>query len=421
MAKDYVMPKLAMAMNEGTVAQWMAAEGDLLRPGDTVMAVETEKVTYEVESPHEGYLHIVVPEGETVPVETLVGRFADSEEELKSLQQQVQTEDSAKPTKAAPSAELTEAAPSAPVAAVAGTAEIRGKNGRVIASPLARKLATDYGVNLATLKGSGPGGRIVKRDILEARERGTGRMETIAAGPMREKARIPFGGARATIAERMIGSLHTAAQVSSGWESDITDLLRMRGNFIAREKQLGTKVSMNAFIVRAIVAAVRQVPICNAALLGDEIVIYDNVNLGIAIAMPGQSEWGSSLMVPVLKNVDAMGVVDIDKEMKALIEQARNGELSSDQMSDATITLSSTAGIAPPGLTTCPVLNMPNAVIVGPSTAIERPVIRAGEVVVRTMMPMSMTFDHRVLDGEPAALFMKHLHDCLEKPELMLA
>jgi pyruvate/2-oxoglutarate dehydrogenase complex dihydrolipoamide acyltransferase (E2) component len=195
----------------------------------------------------------------------------------------------------------------------------------------------------------------------------------------------------------------------------------MRKHFVSREEQFGTSVSMNAFIIRAIVSAIRQVPIINAALRGDEIVIYENVNMGLAISLPGETPWDSNLMVPVIRNVNSMGVVEIDREMKALVERARNGQLGPDDMKDSTITLSSTAGLAPPGMSTSPVLNLPNAVIVGPSTPQEKPVSLNGEIVIRTMMPMSMTFDHRILNGEPAARFMKHLHECLEHPELMLA
>jgi pyruvate/2-oxoglutarate dehydrogenase complex dihydrolipoamide acyltransferase (E2) component len=219
----------------------------------------------------------------------------------------------------------------------------------------------------------------------------------------------------------MVQSLQEAAQLSSSWESDITDLLAMRKNFLAREEQLGTRVSFNAFLIKAMVCAIRQVPIANSCLQGDEIVIYDNVNLGMAISMPGSTDFDSGLVVAVLHNVDTMGVVAIDKAMKALIERVRSGNATPEDMTGATITLSSTAGLAPPGLKTTPVLNLPNAALLGPSTPIERPVVHNGEIAVRTMLPLSFTFDHRILDGEPAARCMSAVHECLEHPELMLA
>jgi pyruvate/2-oxoglutarate dehydrogenase complex dihydrolipoamide acyltransferase (E2) component len=195
----------------------------------------------------------------------------------------------------------------------------------------------------------------------------------------------------------------------------------MRKSFVAREEQLGTRVSFNAFLIKSMVYAVRQVPIANSCLEGDEIVIYDNVNMGIAISVAGSTPYDSGLMVAVLHNVERMGLVEIDRQMKSLIGRVRNGEATADDLSGSTITLSSTAGIAPPGLKTTPVLNLPNAALLGPSTPIERPVVRNAEVVVRTMLPLSFTFDHRMLDGEPAARCMNALHECLEHPELMLA
>jgi pyruvate/2-oxoglutarate dehydrogenase complex dihydrolipoamide acyltransferase (E2) component len=218
----------------------------------------------------------------------------------------------------------------------------------------------------------------------------------------------------------MMQSLQESAQLSSGWESDVTDLLAMRGKLVAREAALGTRVSVNALLARAMVYAIRQVPIANACIENGEIVIYNNINLGIAVAMPGTTQYDSTLVVAVLRNIESMGLAEIDTEMKELVKRVRSGSASAEDLSGSTITLSSTAGIAPPGMTTTPVLNLPNIALVGPSTPLEKPVFRDGEIVPRTMMPMSFTFDHRAIDGEPAARFMAALHDALENPELLM-
>jgi pyruvate/2-oxoglutarate dehydrogenase complex dihydrolipoamide acyltransferase (E2) component len=415
MAIDYSMPKLAMAMNEGTVNEWLVSEGDYVEQGQLLATIETEKVAYDVESPDAGYLHIVVAVGETVDCETLVAQFAASEEELAELQAGATAVQGA-------TADVAAAAPG-PVAEAAlevPATTVKNSGERIKASPLARKMAGDTGLDLALVNGTGPGGRIVKRDVLAAQERGVG-IAPVQTGGDRILARVPMQGMRKTIASRMVQSLQETAQLSSAWESDITDLLAMRKSFIAREEQLGTRVSFNAFLIKAMVYAVRQVPIANSCMAGDEIVIYDNVNMGIAISVPGSTQYDSGLMVAVLHNVQQMGVVEIDREMKALIGRVRNGQATADDLSGSTITLSSTAGIAPPGLKTTPVLNFPNAALLGPSTPVERPVVRNGEVVARTMLPLSFTFDHRMLDGEPAARCMNALHECLEHPELMLA
>jgi len=392
MAIDYVMPKLAMAMNEGTIAEWLVAHGEKVEKGQPLATIETEKVAYDVESPEAGFLSIVVEAGETVPCETLIARFADSADE------------------ALAGAAAEPAAPIAPSAPAPGT--------RVKASPLARKLAKDAGIELAHITGTGPGGRIVKRDVLAFEVTAPAAAHR---GGEQILAEIPLSGMRGAIASRMHESLHSGAQLTSNWESDITDLLARRKSFVEREEVLGTRVSFNAFLIRALVYAVRRVPMANACVVDDRITVYGNINMGIAISIPGASEYDSGLMVGVLRGVENMGVVDIDLAMRALVERVRSGNASAEDLSGSTITLSSTAGIGPPGLMSTPVLNMPNVALLGPSTPIERPVIVDGDVQVRTLLPLSFTFDHRALDGDPAARFMAALHDALEHPELLLA
>jgi pyruvate/2-oxoglutarate dehydrogenase complex dihydrolipoamide acyltransferase (E2) component len=293
---------------------------------------------------------------------------------------------------------------------------------RIKVSPVARKLAAETGVDLASVPATGPGGRIVKRDVLAATKNVSALSAPSAPVVSAESIRLPMKGTmRGTIARRMVESLHTAAQLSASWETDITRLLKARQKFLAMEDQLGTRVSINAFIARAMALALKQVPIANASIDGDDIVLNASVNIGVAIALPGKTEIDTRLVVPVLHNVEQLGVVEIDMRMKAMIARAREGTLTAEEMSGGTVTLSSTAGIAPPGLTSTPVLNLPNALLVGPSTPIERPVVRKGKIVARTMLPISATFDHRVLDGEPFSRFARALHDMLETPELMLA
>lgn len=408
MAIDYLMPKLAMAMNEGTVNEWLAAEGDYVEQGQLLATVETEKVSYDVESPDAGYLHIVVPAGETVDCETLLAQFAADEDELQQLQN-----GAVSPALAAPDVGSVQS-PAPKTAAMT----VAPGQGRVKASPLARKMAAAAGLELALLVGTGPGGRIVKRDILAAQQSAA---TAPAAVGDQVLARLPLQGMRKTIATRMTQSLRETAQLSSSWESDIDDLMALRQSFVEREEQLGTRVSFNAFLIKAVVYAIRRVPIANSCLVDDEIVIYDNVNMGIAVSIPGSTAYDSGLMVVVLHNVDRMGVVEIDREMKALIDRVRSGNATAEDLSGSTFTLSSTAGIAPPGLKTTPVLNQPNTALLGPSTPVQRPVVKDGEVLVRTLLPLSFTFDHRILDGEPAARWMSALHECLENPGLMLA
>ena len=419
MAKDYVMPKLAMAMNEGTVNEWLVSEGDYVEKGSIVAAIETEKTAYDLEAPESGYLHIILPVGETVDCGTLIGQFAESEDELTGLQSSAEAALDSGAAASADSAPTPAAADStpAPVALVSGKESMD----RIKVSPLARKLAADNGLALASIGGTGPGGRIVKRDVLAALESGIAQSPGLSAGGVFEKARIPLKGLRKTIANRMTESLQNSAQLSSFWESDITDMLAMRKKLVAREDQLGTRISVNAFLVKAIAYGIRQVPIANSCLEGDEIIIYDNINLGFAVSLPGRTEYDTALLVPVLRNVENLGLVELDLRMKELVARVRDGDFTDDDLSGSTITLSTTAGIAPPGHRSTPVLNLPNAVLVGPSTSVEKPGVVNGEVVPRTFLPMSVTFDHRILDGDPATRFMNAVHECLENPELMLS
>lgn len=418
MAIDYTMPKLAMAMNEGTIAEWLVSHGDYVEKGQALASIETEKVAYDVESPEEGYFHIVVEAGETVPCETLIAHFLATPDEAVGTATNGQSSSeeplSAHENTAAPTREAGSLATSAP-----GTDGAPKPGQRIKASPLAKKIAANAGMDIATITGTGPGGRIVKRDVLSAQTAQASKPQ--ATGGTRVLAELPLKGMRGTIASRMQQSLQSTAQLTSNWESDITALLAMRKSFVAREDALGTRVSFNAFLIKAMVYAIRQVPMANACLENELISIFENINMGIAISTQGSSEFDTGLMVGVLRDVDRMGVVEIDTHMRALIDRVRSGEATAHDLSGSTITLSSTAGIGPPGLMSTPLLNLPNVALLGPSTPVERIVPVKGKKKARTFLPLSFTFDHRALDGEPAARYMRALHDALENPELLLA
>ena len=425
MATNYVMPKLAMGMNEGTVVEWLVAEGQQVERGAALMQVETEKVAYDVEAPMAGWFHILVPAGQTVPVESVIGQFAASAEEYAQL--------SGGAAPAAPSAEpkvefndkltSTGAVMARAVAAPAAAAPVT-IGGRIKASPLARKLARDRSLDLATLTGSGPGGRIVKRDVLAAQVApATAAIAVAAPGTLTVKGTVPLKGMRGAIARRMTQSLQTAAQLSQFSEVDATRLLEARARFIANADAYGTRVSVNAFVVKAMAVACQAVPIANAGIVGDEIVLWHEVNVGIAVSLPGQGEWDSGLIVPVLRNAERKGLVQIDKELRDLATRAREGRLVPGETEGGTITLSPTAAMGGEAMYSwsTPVLNLPQALIVQPGMIMPRAVIHEGEIAKREMMPLSITFDHRVLDGDPVASFVVTLRRCLQAPELMLA
>ncbi len=417
----FVMPKLAMGMNQGTVNEWLVKDGDFVEKGQAFATVETEKVAYDLEAPEAGYFKGSLAAGETVAIETLICYFADSADELANISE------SSAPAEAAPAA--TESADNAPVEApkaVAADTQV-DRSQRIKATGIAKKLAADLGVDLYLVKGTGPQGRIKKQDVLDAAEAAkTAAPATapVASQPISEglsaKARVPYAGLRAAIGKNMVDQVLNRAMTNQNCEADVSEMLVLRKQLVAMEKQLGTKISVNALFIKAIACAARKVPICNASLMGEEIVIWDQVNVGFAITLPSSDGYTESLMVPVIKGADRLSVSEIDIEMKRLIGLARDGKLTPADMKDSTVTFTTTAGLAPAGTSGSPILNGDNVVILGVGGAKRKPAEYQGEIALRDMAPVMMTFDHRVVDGAPAARFLKHVAQYLEQPALML-
>ena len=421
MIRELILPQLAMGMSEGTIVEWMVPEGDLVQRDQPLVSIETEKVVTELPSPYSGYVHHVAKRGDVLPVEKLIGHIAETEAEYRTLG----AGNGILPTSAAP-APVGAKTPGVETAAAPDT-----RGGRVRASGLAKAIARQTGLDLASIGGSGPGGRIVRRDVEAAlAARSSAAVVTTvpaAAGAaknglaMREKARIPLAGMRKVIAERMVAAKQTAAHTYAFFEVDITKLLAARQTLLDRAEALGTKVSLTAFQIRAVALACRQVPICNATVGDDAITVWDNINVGLAVALPGKGDYDSGLVVPVIRNADIKSLLQIDAEIKTQVGRARKGELTAEDMADGTITMSSTGGFAP-GVwaVSTPLLNLPQVINFQPGSPIEKPVVVDGQVAVRSMLPCGLSFDHRAMDGAPAGKFVQTLVDLLAYPELML-
>ena len=420
MAREIVMPKLAMAMSEGTINDWKFATGDLVEAGQILLDIETEKVSYEIEATGSGYLQIVVPEGETVPVEQVIAYLSESLEEQVSLDG---LEDSCTPVPAVKT--TAEVTTEQPVAAVAAAGSVVAKDGRIIASPLAKKLAVINEVDLSQVDSTGPNGRIVKRDVLAAVENRK-KVSTPALAVttptsdvgLTVKATVPLTGMRKVIADNMMLSLSSTAQLTSTNEFDATELVQLRKRLLAKEEKLGLRISYNDIFSQIVARAARKVPIVNASIVDDEIRIWEEINLGIAIAIE-ISEYASGLYVPVVKNAGRKSLFEIASEIKTLTAKARGGELTPADMSDGTLTLSSAAFSG--GLVcSTPILNPGQALLVQPGPIQEKAVVRNGEVVIRQMMSVNFTFDHRIIDGVPIGKFAKQISELMECPELLL-
>lgn len=416
MIREMVLPQLSMGMAEGTIIEWAVQEGGFVEKDALLASIETEKVVTELPSPYRGYVQICAEVGKTVPVETLIARVAETEDEYCQLVAGTTPAEQKTAQKPADNGVAVVVAEMAVLAVAAG-------GGRVRASGLARKIAAERRLDLAGMTGSGPGGRIVRRDVLAALERAATPSPPSAEAPTaaRERARVPLAGMRKTIAERMIKSKTTAAHTYVFFEVDVTKLVRARETMLAREKELDGRISMTALYAKALALACRHVPICNATLTDNEIVVWDNVDVGIAVALAGRTEYESGLVVPVVRNVECKGVHALDREIRDLAERAKSGRLASAETSGGTVTLSSAAGFMPgQWCVSTPLINQPQVLNFQPGSPIDKPVVVDGQIEVRTMLPCGLSFDHRAMDGEPVARFNRKIADLLSNPELML-
>lgn len=408
MAEYVAIPKLGMAMTEATLVQWKVAEGGRVERGDVILTIETEKTNWDIEAAASGFLHILVEADVTAPVGRVVGLIAATEEELSTLQ-------------AEPPRELFTTAPEvteAPRAAAAPGAASPAARGGAPVSPLARKLAAEHGLDLSQVTGSGPGGRIVREDV----ERALAERTAAGAAPAihegkRVKAIVPLKGMRKTIAEHMHRSLSVAAQLTYLGEIEMTEAVKLRDRLREQEAATGARITYTDIVVVAIARALRENPIMNSSIVENEIRVWEDINIGVAVALDHGLEGG--LIVPVLRNADQMSITEVSLALQSLIERARANKLLPDDVSGGTFTLTNLGTAGGGWFFGTPIINQPQSAILGLGSISDRPVARAGDVVIRPMMPYSLTFDHRVIDGAPAMKFAIRLTELLEQPELL--
>jgi pyruvate dehydrogenase E2 component (dihydrolipoamide acetyltransferase) len=407
MAANIAIPKVGMAMKEATLLEWKVEEGAHVNKSDAVLVLQTEKVKVEVEAAADGYVHILVGVNVKAPVGRIVGLIAETEEELAALQKEPPQEMF---TTTPVPAKAGAASGAAPASAPARAAT------EVIISPAARKLAQEQMIDVTTVIGTGPGGRIIREDIEEAmrarHEAATVAAEEYAGKRVRE--RIPLTGMREAIAEHMHRSLSISAQLTMMGEIDMSQIVRLRETLLRQEKSLGTRVSYNDIFVVVCAKALLDNPIINSSLEGNEIVVWEDVNIGVAVAIE------EGLIVPVIRNADKKSLVEISKEAAALVEKARSGSLMPDDVMDGTFTITNLGAVGGGWGFGTPIISQPQSAILGTGAISDRAVIREGQVVARPIMTYSFTFDHRVIDGAPAAKFMARVTQLLENPGLFI-
>lgn len=452
MAAQVVMPKWGLTMKEGKVSRWFKAEGDSVSQAEPLFEVETSKITNNVESPADGILfQIVVPAGETVAVQTVVAVVAKPGETPQRIEAGVTAGGPAKKAAmrqpAAADGEKT-FVPATPIARrlareqgidltrVTGTgpggrvteADVRGyqepETAGIDASPKALDLAREAGLDLTLIQGSGPGGKITKVDVLRAMNPaappGHGTPASKTAAPVGQSfapaagSLVPMTGMRKIIADNMMASLHNSAQLSVFAEIDATELVSLRDKVRARyAKDDQIKISVNDIIALAVCRALKDHPVMNSWLTDEGIVLHPFVNLGVAVALD------NGLMVPNIKDAQKKSLLELAAETRTMARKAREGGLTMDEIQGGTFTVTNVSMLGVDGFT--PILNPPETGIIGVGRLVEKPAVHNAEIVIRTMMTLSLSFDHRVADGAPAMRFLRTLADYLEDPVMLLA
>ena len=418
MAKYIEMPKLADTMTEGTLVKWSVKEGDKVATGDVLAEIETDKATMEMESFDDGIMHkLLVGAGQKVPCGTPIALLLGKNE-------QPPADGTLPPVAAKPVAAASAGAPASSGAATAVAPAIGSRTAtstsgsRVKASPLAKKIAASSGVNLSALRGTGPGGRIIARDVENAPAAPSGGGSSVPivppmpAGP--GDTVIPLSGMRRIIAERLLSSKTHIPHFYLTIEVDASPLMKLRAEAnAAAEASGGLKLTVNDFVLKAVVTAAQKVPAVNASFAGDSIIQYASVNLSVAVAVE------EGLVTPVIRDAQKKSLREISEAVKDLAGRARNKKLKPDEYAGGTITVSNLGayGIAQ----FCAIINPPQALILAIGAIVKKPVVGPGDtIIVGQRVSITLSSDHRVVDGAVGANYLAELKKLLESPALML-
>ena len=385
MSIEIKVPVLPESVADATIATWHKQPGDFVHRDENIVDLETDKVVLEVPAPVDGYLkEIIQGEGETVLSDQVIATFSEGEAPIEAD---------------APIAVASVAAPAIDTATQQTPTKVASSlaNG---ASPSARKIMSENDIDASQVKGTGRGGRITKPNALE-----------VANTPTEE--RVPMSRLRQMVANRMIEAQSTAAMLTSFNEVDLQAVMDIRKKYKEEffEKH-GIKLGLMSFFVKAATEALKKFPIINAATEGTDIIYHKMHNIGIAVASP------RGLVVPVLKNTAAMSLADIDGGIRDFAFAARDGKLAMDDLQGGTFTITNGGSFG--SLMSTPILNSPQSAILGMHTIKQRPVVVNGDIVARPMMYIALTYDHRIIDGKDAVLFLVAVKDALEDPARML-
>jgi pyruvate dehydrogenase E2 component (dihydrolipoamide acetyltransferase) len=381
-----LMPRMDIDMEKGSVVEWMKQEGEPVAEEKPVVKIMSEKVTYEVPSPASGTLHrIITSAGKEVPIGQIIGILmeqGDTEEALEAAVNEALFQP------AEPEREEAEKERRVVLSVP------RREPARVVASPVARRLAEEHGIDLRGIVGTGPDERITKEDVLRLVEEASQFSET-----------IPLTGVRKTVAERMSQSFRTAPHATVTVDIDMSHAADLR----KRLQEKGIGVSYNALLIKATAKALREFPILNATLKGEEIKVWKAVNICVAVDTP------NGLVAPVVKNADQRSLVELTKAIEELASKARENRLTTEDMKGGTFTITNLGMLGVDQFQ--PIINPPQAAILAVGRISQRPVAEGEAIIVKPMAALSLAFDHRIVDGAPAARFLGRLREILQTLE----
>jgi 2-oxoglutarate dehydrogenase E2 component (dihydrolipoamide succinyltransferase) len=416
MATDIVVPQLGESVTEATVAKWLKSAGDPVKVDDPLVELETDKVTLEVYATAAGKLsEILVQDGQTVEVGAVLGRIGDGVASAST--QPAPAAKPAAPAAAPAPAPTPAAAPAAPPPAAAAE------------SPAVRKLVAEHGVDTSAVPASGKDGRVTKGDVLSYLEKKTDAAPAASPAPVAapkpaaapaaprstgpREERVRMTRLRKRIAERLKQAQNTAAMLTTFNEVDMTSLMALRDRHKeAFEKKHGVKLGFMSFFLKACIVALKEIPAVNGEIDGDDIIYKNYYDIGVAVG----TEQG--LVVPVVRNADALSFGQIESTIAALGHKARDGKLSIEELTGGTFTISN--GGVYGSLLSTPILNPPQSGILGMHKIQKRPVAIGDKVEVRPMMYLALSYDHRIIDGREAVTFLVRVKDCLEDPQRIL-
>ena len=412
MATYIEMPKLADTMTEGTLLKWRKSEGDKIQAGDVLADIETDKATMEMEADDDGILHKhLVTAGQKVAVGSQIALLLAKDEAPPAA--------GAAPTQAAEPAKAA-SAPAPAAATPTSKAAAPGTSGdRVKASPLAKKIAAEKGVQLSTLSGTGPGGRIVAADV-QGGQASAAPSKAPASTPVASTPagagdqRIALSGMRRVIAERLLASKTTIPHFYLNIEVDAAPLMKLRADLnTANEAAGGTKFTVNDFVLKAVVAAAAKVPAVNASFAGDAIIQYGAINLAVAVAVE------EGLVTPVIRDAAKKTLREISESVKDLATRARSKKLKPDEYQGGTITVSNLGSYGIESFSA--IINPPQAMILAIGAIVKKPVVGPNDsIVAGQRMAIGLSADHRVVDGAVGAQYLAALRQLLESPAMML-